>query len=110
MTSGTRAIATARLRAASLPIPRVMVCAEDVEAGKPFPDAYLRAAAQLQVAPSDCLVVEDAPSGVEAGQVAAMIVIAVATTHTAAELGNADVVLGSLSELMPTLRRWNRPH
>ena len=103
VTSGTRAIATARLCAASLPTPRVMVCGEDVEAGKPSPDPYLAAAARLQVAPSECVVVEDAPSGIEAGRSAGMIVLAVATTHTAAELGDADVVLGSLSELIPTL-------
>lgn len=103
VTSGSRAIANARLRAASLPAPRVMVCSEDVDAGKPSPDAYLAAAAQLQVAPSDCVVVEDAPSGIEAGRAAGMIVIAVATTHAAAQLGEANVVLDSLSELIPTL-------
>ncbi len=103
VTSGTRAIATARLRAASLPIPLVMVCAEDVEAGKPSPDGYLAAAAQLQAPPSECVVVEDAPSGIEAGRAAGMFVIAVVTTHVAAELGGADAVLGSLGELLPTL-------
>ena len=108
VTSGSRAIATARLRAASLPVPRVMVCGEDVEAGKPSPDAYLAAAAQLKVAPSDCVVVEDAPSGIEAGRAAGMIVFAVATTHAAAELGDANVVLGSLSELIPTLHKLGR--
>lgn len=104
VTSGSRAIATARLRAASLPAPRVMVCGEDVDAGKPSPDAYLAAAAQLRVAPSDCVVVEDAPSGIEGGRAAGMIVVAVATTHPATQLGEANVVLDSLGELIPTLR------
>lgn len=103
VTSGSRSIATARLRASSLPAPRVMVCGEDVDAGKPSPDAYLAAAAQLRVAPSDCVVVEDAPSGIEAGRAAGMTVVAVATTHAAAQLGEANVVLDSLSELIATL-------
>jgi sugar-phosphatase len=104
VTSGTHAIAAARLRAATLPAPRVMVCAEDVEVGKPSPGAYLAAAAQLRVAPADCVVVEDAPSGVEAGRAAGMLVIGVVTTHAAVELGGADVILGSLGELLPALR------
>jgi HAD superfamily hydrolase (TIGR01509 family) len=57
-TSGVRRIATARLRRAGLPVPPVLVCAEDVTRGKPSPDAYLLAARELGVSPPDCLVVE----------------------------------------------------
>jgi HAD superfamily hydrolase (TIGR01509 family) len=81
VTSGSRALAVARLRAAGLPVPKVLVTAEQVEAGKPDPAGYLRAAALLGVDPSECLVLEDAPAGVAAGLAAGMTVIAVLTTN-----------------------------
>ena len=74
-TSGVRHIATARLRRAGLPVPPVLVCAEDVTRGKPSPDAYLLAARELGVSPPDCLVVEDAPAGVQAARAAGMTVV-----------------------------------
>jgi mannitol-1-/sugar-/sorbitol-6-phosphatase len=80
-TSGPRSMATARLLQAGLPLPSVLICAEDVLHGKPRPDVYLMAAAALAVAPRDCLVIEDAPAGVEAARAAGMTVIALATTH-----------------------------
>ncbi|MBA3344531.1 MAG: HAD-IA family hydrolase [Gemmatimonadales bacterium] len=85
-TSGTRSVATARLRRAGLPVPAVLVGAEDVVRGKPSPDAYLLAATMLALEPSDCLVVEDAPAGVEAARSAGMPVIGVTTTHQPAQL------------------------
>ncbi len=85
-TSGPRAAASARLRGAGLPISPVLVCAEDVSQGKPSPDAYLRAARDLGVVPTDCLVMEDAPAGVQAARAAGMRVIAVTTTHRGAQL------------------------
>jgi mannitol-1-/sugar-/sorbitol-6-phosphatase len=51
-----------------LPVPRVMVSADDVRAGKPDPESYLRAAGGLRLAPADCIVVEDAPAGVRAAK------------------------------------------
>ncbi|GHE35693.1 haloacid dehalogenase [Streptomyces longispororuber] len=57
-----------------LPVPEVVVDAAAVEEGKPSPAPYLLAAARLGAAPEDCLVVEDAPSGVEAGLRAGMTV------------------------------------
>jgi len=68
VTSGTREIATARLAAAGLPAPTVLVTADDVEAGKPEPDPYLQAAARLSIPPSACAVFEDAPAGVTAAR------------------------------------------
>jgi sugar-phosphatase len=62
VTSGTRAVAQARLRAAGLTCPR-LVTADDVRRGKPDPEPYLVGAAQLGVPPERCLVVEDAPAG-----------------------------------------------
>jgi sugar-phosphatase len=85
-TSAPRRDATKRLLQAGLPVPDVLVCAEDVLRGKPGPDVYLKAAAGLAVAAPDCLVIEDAPAGVEAARAAGMKVLAVTTTHRAEEL------------------------
>jgi len=95
-TSGTRAMATERLQRAGLPIPGVLICAEDVLHGKPSPDVYLLAAAGLGVVPTECLVVEDAPAGIEAARAGGMGVIALTTTHRAEELW-ADACTTSLS-------------
>ena len=94
-TSGTRATATARLRHAGLLLPRVLICAEDVRHGKPNPDVYLAAAAGLAAAPPDCVVIEDAPAGIQAARAAGMSVIALTTTHRAHEL-QADAQVNSL--------------
>ena len=86
VTSGSRPLAIARLRAAGLPVPDVLVTAEQVDDGKPDPAGYLRAAALLGVDPAARLVLEDAPAGVEAGLDAGMTVIAVLTTTDEAAL------------------------
>jgi sugar-phosphatase len=73
-----------------------MICAEDVEHGKPHPEPYLRGAAALGAAPAGCVVVEDAPAGIAAGVAAGMRVIAISTTHPPAELDGALRVLDDL--------------
>jgi sugar-phosphatase len=97
-TSGTRATALARLRGAGLPEPAVLVCAEDVSRGKPDPEVYLTAAARLEVIPSECVVVEDAPAGIEAARTAGIRVLALTTTHPASML-NADALVPSLASV-----------
>lgn len=57
VTSGTRALATARMRHTGLPEPRVLVSAEDVENGKPDPECYLKAGKLIRVPPQRCVVV-----------------------------------------------------
>jgi sugar-phosphatase len=99
VTSGSRAVATLRLRTAGLPVPRVLVTSEEVRRGKPDPEGYLTAATRLAVAPADCVVVEDSPAGVAAGKGAGMRVIAVLTTHSAVSLTEADEHIGALSDL-----------
>lgn len=94
-TSGIRAVATDRLLRAGLPLPEVLVCAEDVLHGKPSPDVYLMAAAALAVEPLKCLVVEDAPAGIEAARAAGMEVVALTTTHRPEDLP-ADACTSSL--------------
>ncbi|MEA2444884.1 MAG: mannitol-/sugar-/sorbitol-6-phosphatase [Thermoleophilales bacterium] len=99
VTSATRAIATARLRAAALPAPAIMVCGDEVENGKPAPDGYLEAARRLGAAPASCVVVEDTPNGIAAGSQAGMTTVALPTTHPAEALAAADHLIPGLAEL-----------
>ncbi len=103
VTSATRALAAARLGAVGIEPPAVMVNAEDVSRGKPDPEGYLTAAQRLGVDPAEALVVEDSPPGIEAGRAAGAATIAVTSTHDAAELAAADVVIPSLVELPDVL-------
>jgi sugar-phosphatase len=98
-TSGTRDTAMTRLRHTSLPVPAVLITADDVTRGKPNPEAYLLAAAKLDVRPAQCVVVEDAPAGVSAARAAGMRVIALATTHSQIELGEAHVRAERLADI-----------
>jgi sugar-phosphatase len=95
VTSCTAPLADARLRAAGLPKPAVLVTVDQVARGKPHPDPYLLAASRLGVDPADCLVIEDAPAGIAAGNAAGMTVWAVATTHARAELAGAARIYSS---------------
>ena len=88
-TSCTRPLAEVRLRAAGLPIPKTMITSNDVKIGKPDPEPYLKAAAMLNFAASDCVVIEDAPAGVRAGKAAGARAIALTTTMPQRELEDA---------------------
>ncbi len=107
-TSGTRNTAMTRLRHTSLPVPSVLITADDVKRGKPNPEAYLLAAAKLEVRPERCVVVEDAPAGVSAAHAAGMRVIAVATTHSQIELGEADIRAERLVDIRISLSEVRR--
>lgn len=98
-TSGTRDTALTRLRHTGLPVPVVLITANDVTRGKPNPECYMLAATRLDVAPGRCVVVEDAPAGIRAAQAAGMRVVALATTHARAELGAADVTAAQLAHI-----------
>jgi sugar-phosphatase len=98
-TSGTALTATTRLRFGRMPVPAVLVTAEDVRRGKPDPEAYLLAAERLGVAPSSCVVVEDAPAGVAAAHAAGMRAIAVLTTHDRAGLAGAELIVPGIESL-----------
>ena len=104
VTSGTRPLALARLAAAGIEPPAVIVFGGDVSRGKPDPEGYLAAARRLGADPAEALVVEDAPPGIEAAKAAGMAAVALPSTHGREELGGADVVLGSLVELPELLR------
>lgn len=101
VTSGTRALATRRLEHAGLPVPDRFVAADDVENGKPHPEAYLRGAELVGARPGSCVVIEDAPQGIRAALAAGMTVVAVTATHGAEELAGADAVTRSLADVRP---------
>jgi beta-phosphoglucomutase len=67
--------------------------------GKPAPDLFLHAAAQLRSSPRSCVVIEDAPSGVEAAQRAGMRCIGLTTTFEPDLLAGADLVVPSFAEI-----------
>jgi sugar-phosphatase len=82
VTSCTRPLALVRLRAAGLPVPAQIVTCDDVCAGKPNPEPYLKGAEQLGVTAADCVVIEDAPAGIRAGKASNARVIALQTTES----------------------------
>lgn len=99
VTSATRRLLLGRLGTAGLPVPPTYITADMVERGKPDPEPYRRGAELLGLKPSECIVIEDAPSGVGAGVAAGCRVLAVLGTHSAEELKAADWVVESLEGL-----------
>ncbi|MGA1767490.1 MAG: HAD-IA family hydrolase [Aquiluna sp.] len=94
VTSAGRDLGTSRLKAAGLPIPSQLVSADDVSKGKPNPEPYLLGAERLGLAPEQCVVFEDAPSGVTAGKAAGASVV-IGVGHEALDSA-ADLVIQSL--------------
>ncbi|MGH9494272.1 MAG: HAD family hydrolase [Candidatus Sulfotelmatobacter sp.] len=99
VTSGSRLLARNRLQYCGLPIPDALVTSDDVTFGKPHPEPYLKGAAQLGFAAAECVVIEDAPAGIESGKAGGMKVIGVASTYAHAALHRADVVAGKLADI-----------
>jgi sugar-phosphatase len=97
-TSCTAPLAEARIRAARLPAPGVLVTADQVHAGKPDPAPFLLAAARLGFSATECLVVEDAPAGLTAGRAAGAATLAVTVTHPVEQL-DADAVVATLADV-----------
>jgi len=92
-------VALTRLRHTGLPLPAVLITADDVKRGKPNPEGYMLAARRLSMAPDRCVVVEDAPAGVDAARAAGMRVVGLTTTHSRAELKGADVTAAQLVDI-----------
>lgn len=101
VTSAGRRLLLARLGAAGLPVPEELIAAEDVTKGKPDPEPYRRGAQLLGFNPAECIVVEDAPSGVKAGLGAGCRVLAVVGTHDADLLhaAGANWIVRSLKDV-----------
>jgi sugar-phosphatase len=98
VTSCTITLAKARLGAAGLPVPDVLVTPDRLSRGKPDPEGYLLAARELGFDPADCVVFEDAPAGVQAGRAAGCHVVGITTTHDPSEL--------DANELAPSVAAW----
>lgn len=95
-TSCTDALMRARMAAAGLILPNVIVTRDQVATGKPAPDSFLLAAERLGVEPSRALVVEDAPAGIAAARAAGCAVLGISSTKHRDELP-ADAVVADLS-------------
>jgi sugar-phosphatase len=81
VTSGTRRLAEARIGAAGLPVPRILVTADDVTAGKPDPAPFRLAAERIGHRPERCLAIEDAPAGIASARAAGCHTLGVLTTY-----------------------------
>jgi mannitol-1-/sugar-/sorbitol-6-phosphatase len=99
VTSARREAATRHLEKAGLPVPAILISAEDTPRGKPDPAGYSLAATRLDVQPAECLAIEDSVAGVRAARHAGMFVVGITTTHAAHELREADLVISSLGAL-----------
>ena len=92
VTSAPRRLAVRRMRAAGLPVPQVLVSADDIERGKPHPDGYLRAAELLGVDAAECVVLEDAEPGLRSGLDSGAQVVVVGTLDSTITAGLDRVV------------------
>jgi sugar-phosphatase len=105
-TSAFQAIARARIARVGLPVPAVLLGADDVARGKPDPEGYLEAARRLGVAPDRCLVFEDTQPGVSAARAMGAPVVGLLTTHTWLE--GCEVLIPDLRgvRLVEPARGW----
>ena len=103
VTSGTRLLAQNRLRHCGLPVPDVLVTSDDVTNGKPHPEPYLKGAEQMGLAPAECLVIEDAPAGIQSARAGGMKVIGIASTYGVEKLREADAVVRAFSGIQVSL-------
>lgn len=92
VTSAWRSLAETRIAAAGLPLPTVTVPVDEIQNGKPDPEGFLRAAAQLGIAPQQCVVFEDTRPGIEAGLRAGMQVVGLLTTCSAQQLQHQPLI------------------
>jgi sugar-phosphatase len=92
VTSAWRTLAEARIIAAGLPLPNVIVPVDEIRNGKPDPEGFLHAAERLGVAPQECLAFEDTRPGIEAGLNAGMQVVGLLTTMSAEQLRHRPLI------------------
>jgi sugar-phosphatase len=103
VTSGTRFLATTRMRRFGIPVPEILVTADDVKHGKPDPEPYRKGAELLNVPPEECVVVEDAPAGIRAAHAAGMRVISLLSTCPVDDLKEADAVVRGMAMIKVSL-------
>jgi HAD superfamily hydrolase (TIGR01509 family) len=99
-TSGTLEKSRAALEAAKIPYRKmVYINGNDVKRKKPDPELFLLAAQRMGIESADCVVIEDAPNGVEAAKAAGAKCIAVTNTTSADKLQQADLICDSLEQI-----------
>jgi sugar-phosphatase len=99
VTSATHRLLLGRLAVAGLPVPERLISADMVVHGKPDPEPYRRGAELLGLAPAECVVVEDSPSGIGAGVAAGCRVLGVLGTRAVSELHAATWIVRSLEDI-----------
>lgn len=99
VTSNDTEVAKARLTSAGLPVPGVLVSADDVGHPKPHPEGFLLAAERLGIAPGTALAVDDSPIGLAAARAAGMTTLAVRFRHDDASLRDADVIADNVGDI-----------
>ncbi len=105
-TSAFQGIARDRIARVGLPVPEVLLGADDVRRGKPDPEGYVRAAERLGVSPARCVVFEDTQPGVVSARAAGARVIGLRTTYPTLE--GCDAVVDDLRavRVAPTRDGW----
>jgi sugar-phosphatase len=109
VTSGRRELALRHLALGHLPVPDVLITAEDTPRGKPDPAGYLLAAERLGISPARCLAIEDSTAGVQAARRAGMTVVAVTNSHSVTEMVQANAIISSLASLRLTVDQHRLP-
>ena len=99
VTSAPRDLALAKLAFVGLPLPKHLICAEDVTQGKPHPAAYLQGAALLNLNANECIAFEDAPNGIRSAHAAGTQVIAITCTAGADPTGLAQQQVADFSKI-----------
>ena len=97
VTSATERLARIRMASAGISVPKKLVTADQVKRGKPDPEPFLAGAALLGLAPAECVVFEDSPSGVVAGRDAGCTVVATTFSHSAESLNAAHYLVRDLT-------------
>ena len=103
VTSATERLARSRLAVAGIPVPERIITAEMVAEGKPHPEPYIKGAKILGLAPGDCIVIEDSPSGSMSGHAAGCKVLATTFSHRVDQLPAADWIVESLGKVTVTV-------
>jgi sugar-phosphatase len=101
VTSATHSLAVVRLQAAGFTIPKHLVTASDIQHGKPHPEPYLRGAQSVGAPPAACVVIEDAPAGIQSGKAAGSRVLSLRTTtpDSALQAAGADWIVTDCSNI-----------
>jgi beta-phosphoglucomutase len=99
-TSSTREKSEAVLNSAKIPYEELTyITGSEVKHKKPHPELFLTAARRIEIEPKYCVVIEDAPNGVEAAHAAGSKCIAVTNSAPAEKLKDADLIVASLTEV-----------